>query len=209
MQTRRSGRIISRFLFTSIVIFPSLCLDLESHGLLCAGRCKKGSWEGQRPTRLSAPPKRLISADTLVTDDTRTPQPRRRSLSSPYAQPSPHNLRPPRRLKYLPLTRQPLPLPARPLQDPHNLLGDLLKVARREREDRGPRAREAAAQEAGLRGGRHGGDDLAEAGDQGAAVGLVELVLHREVDELRVRGRLAEGDGEEGYPLEVEGLWPR
>ena len=34
----------------------------------------------------------------------------------------------------------------------------------------------------------------------------MQLVLHGQVDELRVRRRLAEGDGEEGYPLEVEGL---
>lgn len=157
--------------------------------------------KGQRPPRL---PSSRILADTLF----------QRHIHSPIADepplpsrcPSPYNLRPPRRLKNLPLTLQALALPARLLQDPDNPRRNLLKVARREREYGGARAREAAAQEAGLRAGRHGGDDLAEAGDQGAAVGLVELVLHGEVDEFRVGGRLAEGDREEGYPLEVEGL---
>jgi hypothetical protein len=38
------------------------------------------------------------------------------------------------------------------------------------------------------------------------AVRLVDLVLHGEVDEFGVGRRLTEGDGQEGYSLEVEGL---
>lgn len=88
----------------------------------------------------------------------------------------------------------------------NDLLGNRLKVLGRQREDGGSRAGQADAQQAGLRGGRHGLNDLGQAGDQDLAVGLVQLVLHGQVDELRVGRGLAEGDGEEGYPLEVEGL---
>lgn len=52
--------------------------------------------------------------------------------------------------------------------------------------------------------GRDGGEDVGEAGDQGFAVGLVDAVLHGEVDEFGVGRRLAEGGGEEGDALQVE-----
>lgn len=92
------------------------------------------------------------------------------------------------------------------LEDLDDPVGNLLKVARGEGEDGGAGAGEADAEEAGLRTWGHALDDLAQAGDEGLAVGLVDLVLHGEVDELRIRGRGAEGDGEEGYSLHVEGL---
>lgn len=55
-----------------------------------------------------------------------------------------------------------------------------------------------------MRLGRHGLQDLGQAWDQALPVRLVHLVLHREVDLLCVRRRLAERRGQEGYPLQVE-----
>lgn len=116
-----------------------------------------------------------------------------------------NDLSPLRRLQYLPLAPQVLILIVLPQlgDDP---VGDVLEVMGCEGEDRGAGAGEADAEEAGFGLGGHELDDLGEPGDEGLAVGLVDFVLHREVDELGVGRRLAERDGEQGNSLQVECL---
>lgn len=87
-----------------------------------------------------------------------------------------------------------------------NLLGNLLKVFRRKRENGRAGAGQTHAHEAFLRLGREALDNLGEAGDELLAVRLVDLVLHGEVDEFRVGRGLAQRDGEEGNSLKVECL---
>lgn len=86
-------------------------------------------------------------------------------------------------------------------------MSDHVEIARRQREDRGSRSGETDAEEArlGLRG--HGLDDAGQSGDQRLPVGLVQFVLHGQIDEIRVWWGLAQRYGQEGYPLEVKYLW--
>ncbi len=76
------------------------------------------------------------------------------------------------------------------LESPDDLVGNFFKVVGSERQDGGTSSREADAQQTRLRVRRHGLDDIGEARDQGLPVGLVELVLHRQIDELGVRRRV-------------------
>ena len=93
------------------------------------------------------------------------------------------------------------------LAEPRNdALGDLTEVAGRQRQDGRPGPGKAHAQQARLRPGGHGLDDLGQPRDQRLPVRLVQLVLHRQIDELRVRRRLPERHGEERDSLEVERL---
>lgn len=98
------------------------------------------------------------------------------------------------RLQNLPLTCEVLVLVVLS-QIFDDLICNLLEVVRSKSQDGGAGAGQADAQETGLLVGRHGLDDLGEAGDEGLAVGLVDLVLHGEVDEFRVGRGLAESDG--------------
>lgn len=72
------------------------------------------------------------------------------------------------------------------------------------RQDGGASARKADSEKTGLGGGGHGRNDVAEARDERLAVLLVQLVLHGEVDHVRVGRGLAERDRQEGDALEVE-----
>lgn len=85
-------------------------------------------------------------------------------------------------------------------------LGNLLEVAGGQRQDGRPRARETHPEQPGLCAWRHVLDNIRQPGNQGLAVGLVQLVLHRQVDQIRVRRRLAECYGQECYSLQVERL---
>ena len=96
-----------------------------------------------------------------------------------------HNGGPLGRLKHFPVAHDILLL-----ESPDDLVGYLFKVVGSERQDGRTSSREADAEQTRLRVRRHGLDDLGEAGDQGLPVGLVELVLHRQIDELGVRRRL-------------------
>lgn len=58
----------------------------------------------------------------------------------------------------------------------------MLKVPRRERQDRGSGAREADSQKAWVGFWFYGLEDFGEAGDEFFAVGLVDSVLHCRVD---------------------------
>ena len=55
-------------------------------------------------------------------------------------------------------------------------------------------------------GWRDGLEDVGESGDEGGAVGLMDLVAHGGVDERGVRWRVGQGGGEEGEALQVEDL---
>lgn len=114
---------------------------------------------------------------------------------------SPNNLRPLSRFQ-----NQPLAVDALAAEAGDDLVGDGLEVAGGEGEDGGARAREADPQEPLLRARRHRLHDFAQPRDQRLPVLLVQLVLHREVDQVRVWRRLAQSDGEQGYALEVERL---
>lgn len=109
------------------------------------------------------------------------------------------------RLEHLPLTRKVLLLVVFS-ELSNDLVGNGLKVMRSQGKDGRAGTGKAHAEEAFVGLGRHGLDDLSETGDKGLAVGLVDLVLHGEVDELRVRGGLAEGDGQKSNSLQVEDL---
>lgn len=72
---------------------------------------------------------------------------------------------------------------------------DLLEVASSKSQDRGSGARQAHSQEALLRLGRHGLDNLGQTRDERLSVWLMNLILHGEVNELGIRGRLAKCNG--------------
>lgn len=91
-------------------------------------------------------------------------------------------------------------------QSSNDLIGNVLKVGNGKGQDGGTGTREAHAEESRVSLWRHGFDNLAEAGDERLAVGLVNFVLHGKVNELWVRWRLAQSNGEQGYPLQVEYL---
>ena len=109
------------------------------------------------------------------------------------------------RLEHLPLARKVLLLVVFS-ELSNDLVGDGLEVMCSQGKDGRTGTGKAHAEEAFVGLGGHGLDDLGEAGDEGLAVGLVDLVLHGEVDELRVGRGLAEGDGQKSNSLQVEDL---
>ena len=109
------------------------------------------------------------------------------------------------RLKHLPLARKVLLLVVFS-ELSNDLVGDGLEVMCSQGKDGRTGTGKTHAEKAFVGLGGHRLDDLGEAGDEGLAVGLVDLVLHGEVDELRVGRGLAEGDGQKSNSLQVEDL---
>lgn len=71
-------------------------------------------------------------------------------------------------------------------QSSNDLIGNALKVGEGEGQDGGASAGKTYAEESGRVLGRHGRDNLTQARDEGLAVGLVNSVLHSQVDEFRI-----------------------
>lgn len=84
------------------------------------------------------------------------------------------------------------------------MISDLLKVIRRQRHDSRSSTTQASAQEPRVRLGRYTLQDLRQTWDESLAIWLVDLVLHRQVDELWVWRRLAQSRRQERYTLQVE-----
>lgn len=91
-------------------------------------------------------------------------------------------------------------------QSSDNLVGNVLKIGHGEGQDGGASAGKAYAEESGCGLGRHGLNNLIQTGNESLAVWLVDSVLHSQVDEFRIRWRLAKGNGKQGYPLQIEYL---
>lgn len=91
-------------------------------------------------------------------------------------------------------------------QSSDNLVGNVLKIGQSKGQDGGASTGEAYAEEPGRGLGRHGFDNLIQARDESLAVGLVDFVLHSQVDEFRIGWRLTKGNGKQGYPLQIEYL---
>lgn len=91
-------------------------------------------------------------------------------------------------------------------QSSDDLVGDFFKVGQGKGQDGRAGTGEADSEEARLGLGRHGLDNLAQARDKGLAVGLVDFVLHSQVNEFWVGWRLAQSNGKQGYPLQIEYL---
>lgn len=91
-------------------------------------------------------------------------------------------------------------------QSSDDLIGNVLIVGQGKGQDGGAGAGKAYAEEPGRGLGRHGFDNFSQTRDKGLAVGLVDSVLHSQVDEFRIGWRLAEGNGKQGYPLQIEYL---
>lgn len=83
---------------------------------------------------------------------------------------------------------------------------DLLKLVSSQGQNCRPRSRQADTKQAWLRARVHRLEDFRQAGNERLAVGLVDLVLHGEIDHIRVRRRRAQGCRKQGCPLEIEDL---
>lgn len=76
-------------------------------------------------------------------------------------------------------------------QSSDDLIGNVLKIGQSKGQDSGAGTGEAYAEESRLGLWRHGFNDLAQARDEGLAIGLVDFVLHGQINELWVGWGLA------------------